>query len=295
MRRRSALGKRGPVLEGRCLPLRQRGAAPGHGFRPADPAQGRERHREEQRAEGHGGRRRKRRHQRPAERGRADLRGGPAALQCAVALDELIVPHHPHEGRLVRHVEEDGQRPDGERDHEQGGQAERPEQSGHGRQAEDHGPGRVGEHHHRAGPPPVHPRARREREQQDGGLGHGEEQAQPARARVERQDGEERQGDERRVLAQLGRRLPGPETAEVGVPPQARRRGATGAGTTGGGRPAGRGSGEIAGGRRGGSGMHGEPRESPNANRCPGARKRTGAPEGKGSLCRDIEIEGSTR
>ncbi|CAM5498115.1 hypothetical protein SCALM49S_02591 [Streptomyces californicus] len=32
VRRRSALGKRGPVLEGRCLPLRQRGAAPGHGF-----------------------------------------------------------------------------------------------------------------------------------------------------------------------------------------------------------------------------------------------------------------------
>ncbi len=126
-----------------------------------------------------------------------------------------------YERHLVRHVEEHGQGPDGEDEREQRGQVEPAEEAGDGGGAQDEGSAEVREHHRRAGPPPVHPGADEEGEQQDRRLPHRAESAQFAGAGVERQDGEEGQDHQAYLFAELGGCLAHPESAEVGVPPEA--------------------------------------------------------------------------
>ena len=72
--------------------------------------------------EAHGVRedRQRRRHQadQPAAEGRTGaLRDRPRRLELAVAVDELVALDERRQVRLVRHVEEDRQRPDHEADH----------------------------------------------------------------------------------------------------------------------------------------------------------------------------------
>ncbi|MBB4710340.1 hypothetical protein BJ965_000222 [Streptomyces luteogriseus] len=151
-----------------------------------------------------------------------------AAFQRAVASHELVARHQSYERRLVRHVEEHGQGADGEGEREQAGHAQQAGEAGRGHSAQGQGAAAVREHHRRAGAPPVHPRAGEERQQQDGCLPHGTEDAQLAGTGVECQDGQERQDHQACVFPELGGRLPHPESAEVGVPPQAGRSGPTG-------------------------------------------------------------------
>jgi hypothetical protein len=193
---------------------------PGDRLAVPDPRDRPERQREEQRVGPGRDRHRQQRHQRPAERRSTDLGRGPAALDRAVAAQQLVAGQHPHERRLVRHVEQHRQRTDGERHHQQHRQAETARDSGHRGARQDQRPAEVGEHHDGPGPPPVHPRAGEQRQEQQRRLPGRPQRAEPARVDVQREDGDQRQDHQARVLAELRGGLPGPEPAEAGVVPQ---------------------------------------------------------------------------
>jgi hypothetical protein len=95
------------------------------------------------------------------------LAGGPAALDRAVAPQQLIASQQSYQEDLVGHVEEDRQRPDREGDHQQRRQAEPAEDRGDHDSGQRQGPAEVGQHHHGPGPPSVHPGAGEQRQQQD--------------------------------------------------------------------------------------------------------------------------------
>lgn len=212
------------------LPPHARTSRGGHRRRlgAADAADRQERQGEEDRARRERDRCGEQGHQRAAERGTGDLRGGPAAFERAVALGEPVAFHQPYEGGLVGDVEVHGEHADEEGHQDEERQAERAEESeqgGGGHEGQHRGPARVGQDHDVAGAAAVHPRAGEEREQQDRGLLDGPEHADLLSAGVERDHGDERQDDLAGLGAQLGGGLADPQPAEVTVPPHARRSG----------------------------------------------------------------------
>jgi hypothetical protein len=161
-------------------------------------------------------------HQRAADCGPEGLRRRPAAFEQAGGPHQCFAIDESYETGLVGDVEEHRQATDRERDHEQRWHAECAEKADRGDHAQRKRPAGIRRHHHRAGAPPVHPRAGRQREQQQRGLAYGTQNAQPTGVHVEGENRDQRHDHRTRLLGELGEALADPEPSEVGITPQAR-------------------------------------------------------------------------
>ena len=153
-----------------------------------------------------------------ADRVAGQERERAAAVDQRVRGDVVLARDEHLEERAVRHVEEDAERPGGERDDVEVAPAEVAERVGD-RHGQDHEPARdVGREHHDAPvPEPVHPGPRVEGEEQVRDERDRGEEAHLARCRAEREHGGERQREQADLVADQRHGLPDEVAAEVPV------------------------------------------------------------------------------
>ena len=192
----------------------------GRGFRPADDADEQGRPDEARRVDEDRVRGGRQADDHAAESRPADLRSRAADLELRVAVDQLLPVDERREIGLVRDVEEDGQRADGEADGIElpDRQCAEPVRQRHRR--ERRRANEVGEDEDRLAPQPVDPDARREREEQEGQEVDGVQGGDLERARVQDDDRRERDREGRHLRPELADRLRRPELQEVGMPPE---------------------------------------------------------------------------
>jgi hypothetical protein len=204
----------------RAAPLVGRRAL-GGGLAAADhPDEGRGQG-EAERVREHRHRRRDQVDQHAGQAGSGDLRAGPADLQLGVALEQLVGLHQRRQVGLVGDVEEDGEHAGDEADRVQLADGEGVELVGdRDRQQRGRAPQVAGDQH-RPAAQPVHPDARRQADEHEGGELDGAEQADLERRGVEDGDRHQRQRQQGHLAAELADGLGGPQLHEVAVAPQA--------------------------------------------------------------------------
>ena len=157
-------------------------------------------------------------HEQAADARSGDVRKSAAPVHDRPALDQALAWHERDVDRHVRDLEEDAQRADQERDDEHVRERERVERVGERQRAEQGGPAEVGGDHDVPLPlAPVGPGPRVERQEEVRCELCGDEVSHLGGARVEGQDGDERQGDHADLIAEQRDRLAEPETAELRV------------------------------------------------------------------------------
>ncbi len=142
-----------------------------------------------------------------------------AEAHLAVGVDDVPPRDDTDEERRPADVEHDREGPDSERDGVELGEAEHVERVGHRHRGEQQRPTDVG-HDHELPPrlQPFDPDAGEEREEQVRHQLRGDEEAHLGRGRVQREDGDEREGQQRDLVAEHGDRLRRPELPELGLP-----------------------------------------------------------------------------
>ena len=152
-----------------------------------------------------------------AEARTRDLSERLARAELAVRVDELLRLDEHRQVALVRHVEEHREHAGDDRDDEELREVEHAEGVGDRYRADDGQAPDVSPDEHRTPAPPIDPRARRQRDQEERELCAGGECADLERGRVERDDREQRERELGDRAAHLADRLARPEEDEVPV------------------------------------------------------------------------------
>src|SRR4029079_8924942 len=170
---------------------------------------------------GEGNRGREQLDERAAEARPDHARERPASLQEGIRLDVPLARHEHHEERGVEDEEEDTEQTGREADHVQLREGQHPERVRDRDAGERGGAPQIGDDHHPAAPAvAVDPRAAVQREEQVREQCDGDQVAHLGRRRVERENCDERQGDQRDLVADQRDRLAGEERPDLAVVPE---------------------------------------------------------------------------
>ena len=151
-----------------------------------------------------------------------DRRGRARELELRVALDQLVALDDARQVRLVGDVEEDLERARQEGDDVDLDEREPAAEEGDRDGCQEHRARDVGADEDRPPPHPIDPHARRQREEDPGQEADDAQDAELEGLGAEDQRGQQRNAEQRDLVAELADRLAGPELHEVALPPQAR-------------------------------------------------------------------------